>query len=147
MIKLPNISSRVRGSDVEGDWVTVGVLVDKLPPKDTVKGDKYAMWKLSDLSAQSAVVLLFLFGKAYQEHWKMAQGSVVALLNPTIMPNREVGRAHTHTHTHTHTVRYSGYQLQTVSSLSGHPAQADAGRNIPRLHRLSSHYQSRSQVL
>ena len=84
-----------------GSWWT------NWPPKDTVKGDKYAMWKLSDLSAQSAVVLLFLFGKAYQEHWKMAQGSVVALLNPTIMPNREVGRTRTHTHTHTHTHTYS----------------------------------------
>ena len=90
MIKIPNISSRVKGSDIEGDWVTVGVVVDKLPPKESVKGNKYAVWKLSDLSSQSAVVTLFLFGKAYQEHWKMVQGSVVALLNPTIMPNREV---------------------------------------------------------
>ena len=90
MIKIPSISSRVKGNDVEGDWVTVGVVVDKLPPRDSVKGNKYAVWKLSDLSGQSAVVSLFLFGKAYQEHWKMAQGSVVGLLNPTIMPNREV---------------------------------------------------------
>ena len=86
MIRIPNISSRVKGSDIEGDWVTVGVVVDKLPPKESVKGNKYAVWKLSDLSSQSVVVTLFLFGKAYQEHWKMVQGSVVALLNPTICP-------------------------------------------------------------
>ena len=90
MIKIPNISSRVRGSDIVGDWVTVGVVVDKMPPRDSAKGNKYAVWKLSDLSSQSAVVSLFLFGKAYQEHWKMVQSSVVALLNPTVMPNREV---------------------------------------------------------
>ena len=90
MIKIPSISSRVKGSDIEGDWVTIGVVVDKLPPRDSAKGNKYAVWKLSDLSSQSAVVSLFLFGKSYQEHWKMAQGSVVALLNPTIMADREV---------------------------------------------------------
>ena len=91
MIKIPNILSRVRGSDdITGDWVTMGVVVDKLPPRDSAKGNKYAVWKLSDLSSQSSVVSLFLFGKAYQEHWKMVQSSVVALLNPTVMPNREV---------------------------------------------------------
>ena len=90
MVKIPSIASRVRGTDIAGDWVTAGVVVDKLPPKESAKGNKYAVWKLSDLSSQSAVVSLFLFGKAYQEHWKMVQGSVVALLNPTIMPNREV---------------------------------------------------------
>ena len=90
MVKIPNISSRVRGSDIEGDWVTMGVVVDKLPPRESVKGNKYTVWKLSDLSSQSAVVSLFLFGKAFQEHWKMVQGSVVALLNPTIMPDKEV---------------------------------------------------------
>ena len=80
----------------------MGVVVDKFPPKESAKGNKYTVWKLSDLSSQSAVVTLFLFGKAYQEHWKMVQGSVIALLNPTIMPNREVYIilfSHTHTHT------------------------------------------------
>lgn len=97
MIKIPNIASRVRGSDVEGDWVTIGVVVDKLPPRDSAKGNKYAVWKVSDLSSQSAVVSLFLFGKSYQEHWKMVQGSVIALLNPTVMPNREVLSMHNNT--------------------------------------------------
>ena len=90
MVKIPNIPSKVRGGDIEGDWVTSGVVVDKLPPKDSAKGSKFVVWKLSDLSSQSAVVTLFLFGKAYQEHWKLPQGQVVALLNPSIMPNKEV---------------------------------------------------------
>ena len=57
---------------------------------DTAKGEKFSVWKLSDLSGQSAVVSLFLFGRVYQEHWKTAQGTVVALLNPSIMPEKEV---------------------------------------------------------
>lgn len=58
--------------------------------RDTKKGDKYSVWKLSDLSGQSAVVSVFLFGQAYQEHWKTSLGYIVALLNPSILPDREV---------------------------------------------------------
>ena len=58
--------------------------------RDTVKGDKYTIWKLSDLSSQTAVISLFLFGKSYQEHWKTSVGTVVALLNPNIMSGKEV---------------------------------------------------------
>ena len=60
--------------------------------RDTVKGKKFVIWRLSDLSSQTAVVSLFLFGQAYQEHWKIPQGHVVGLLNANIMPNREVSR-------------------------------------------------------
>jgi len=59
--------------------------------RDTVKGKKFVVWRLSDLSSQTAVVSLFLFGQAYQEHWKIPQGHVIALLNANIMPGREVG--------------------------------------------------------
>ena len=58
--------------------------------RDTVKGKKFVVWRLSDLSSQTAVVSLFLFGQVYQEHWKIPQGHVVGLLNANIMPNREV---------------------------------------------------------
>lgn len=59
--------------------------------RDTAKGEKYSIWKLSDLSSQNVVISLFLFGRAHQEHWKTPLGNVVALLNPNIMPSREVG--------------------------------------------------------
>lgn len=90
MLRIASIGSKLQGRDVEGDWVTIGVLVDKLPPKDSAKGDKFSVWKLSDLSSQKSLVSLFLFGKAFQEHWKTPAGHVIALLNPTIMPNKEV---------------------------------------------------------
>ncbi|XP_064400268.1 protein MCM10 homolog [Halichondria panicea] len=89
MVRIPRLLAKVKGGEVEGDWVSIGVIVDKLPPKDSKKGDKYSVWKLSDLSGQSAVVTVFLFGQAYQEHWKTPLGYVVALLNPNIMPGKE----------------------------------------------------------
>ena len=55
-----------------------------------MKGKKYTIWKLSDLSGQSAVVSLFLFGSAFQEFWKMSLGTIIALRNPNIMPDKEV---------------------------------------------------------
>ena len=60
--------------------------------RNTVKGKKFVVWRLSDLSSQSAVVGLFLFGAAYEAHWKTAQGSVVALLNARLLPASEVSR-------------------------------------------------------
>ena len=33
MISIPKLSSKVKDGDIEGDWVTIGVIVDKLPPR------------------------------------------------------------------------------------------------------------------
>ena len=33
MISIPKLSSKVKDGDIEGDWVTMGVVVDKLPPR------------------------------------------------------------------------------------------------------------------
>ena len=37
MVKVPRIVAKVEDGDIEGDWNTIGVVVDKLPPKDSVK--------------------------------------------------------------------------------------------------------------
>ena len=84
-----------------------------------MKGDKYAIWKLSDLSSQTAIISLFLFGKSYQEHWKTSVGTVVALLNPSIMPGKEVREnKQTHTHLHDdktqHLIAYKGTQTHLI---------------------------------
>ena len=52
----------------------------------------YSIWKLSDLAfhLQTSTVSLFLFGENHKQHWKTAEGSVVAVLNPSILPSREV---------------------------------------------------------
>ena len=33
MISIPKLHSKMKDGDIEGDWVTIGVLVDKLPPR------------------------------------------------------------------------------------------------------------------
>jgi minichromosome maintenance protein 10 len=35
-------------------------------------------------------IALFLFGEVYKQHWKTTEGSVIALLNPVILPAKEV---------------------------------------------------------
>ena len=37
MIRIPQILSNIKDGDIDGDWVTIGVIVYKLPPKDTAK--------------------------------------------------------------------------------------------------------------
>ena len=41
MIKLHRIASKVKDGDIEGNWVTIGVIIEKLPPKDSVKVSLY----------------------------------------------------------------------------------------------------------
>ena len=33
MVRIRSLSSKVKNGDMEGDWVTIGVVVDKLPPR------------------------------------------------------------------------------------------------------------------
>ena len=37
MIRIPMVCSHVKDGDIAGEWVTIGVVVSKLPPKDTAK--------------------------------------------------------------------------------------------------------------
>ncbi|XP_062522782.1 protein MCM10 homolog [Corticium candelabrum] len=90
MVKLSRVAEGTLPSIVKDkDWVTIGVIINKLPPKETCKGDKFAAWKLSDLSSSSSVVMLFLFKDVYHTHWKTSQGQVIALLNPNKMQTKE----------------------------------------------------------
>ncbi len=38
IIKISSVQSKVRNNDIEGDWITIGVLMQKLPKK-TAKVD------------------------------------------------------------------------------------------------------------
>ena len=63
------------------------------------QGNTYGIWKLSDLgpnTANECVVVLFLFGDVYKEHWKTTEGSVVALLNASLLPAKEVNTTKLH---------------------------------------------------
>lgn len=54
------------------------------------QGSQYSIWKLSDLSDCTKTVALFLFSGAHKALWKSSVGSVVGVLNPTIMKERQV---------------------------------------------------------
>ena len=78
------------------------------------QGKTYGIWKLSDLGANTTneFVALFLFGDVYKEHWKTTEGSVVALLNASILPAKEVSNW-------THTFNRPGSMIKIHSWLRG----------------------------
>ncbi|XP_054712886.1 protein MCM10 homolog [Uloborus diversus] len=89
MIKMTYIKNFIRGGDIEGDWVTVGVVVQKVPPKTSKNGKTFSIWKMTDLHDCDKIVSVFLFGATHTEHWKTSVGTVVGILNPSIMPSKE----------------------------------------------------------
>lgn len=89
----------VRYSDLSGhlfsgtlkdkDWVICAVIVNKLPPKTTSKGSQYSIWTLSDLKDDIKTFSLFLFSGAHTGLWKTLVGTVIGILNPAIMDQKD----------------------------------------------------------
>ncbi len=71
------------------DWVTIGVVTNSTLSKSAT-GSPFVAWTLSDLD--NAMVTLFLYNDAYSSHWREMEGSVVAVLNPSILPAHEAGK-------------------------------------------------------
>ncbi|EXA47304.1 minichromosome maintenance protein 10 [Fusarium oxysporum f. sp. pisi HDV247] len=78
--------------DVEQDIVMFGILAKKSEPrahKPTQKNGKtedrgkYMVMTLVDLEWE---LDLFLFNSGFTKYWKLTEGTVIAILNPTIMP-------------------------------------------------------------
>lgn len=89
MISLSAIKTQIcQIRDDDTDWVTIGVVITKLPPQISQKGKLFSIWKLSDLKSQN-VVTFFLFGKVHEAHWQIPVGSVIGLLNASIMPEKK----------------------------------------------------------
>ncbi|CAI5747297.1 unnamed protein product [Peronospora destructor] len=74
----------------EIDWVTIGVLTRKTLSKPAANGSTFMVWGLSDLDGTE--LGLFLFGDAYLNHWKEVPGSIVAVLNATLLPATETNK-------------------------------------------------------
>ena len=53
------------------------------------QGKSFCIWKLSDLQDCDKTVSFFLFGNVYKEHWKNELGTVIGLLNPSMMDKAE----------------------------------------------------------
>lgn len=87
--------------EVEGDYVVFGIVAQKSQPRDRkdrnkVKGSneergddggrsKFMVLRLTDLKWE---LDLFLFDTGFSEFWKLTPGSLIAVLNPAIMPPR-----------------------------------------------------------
>jgi minichromosome maintenance protein 10 len=107
ILTIPQLLKTVKAPDwdppdFENDYVVLGVICRKSEPKDTrsnvkeqSKGDKersqsgkFMVIKLTDLKWE---VDLFLFDTGFSQFWKLPLGTVIAILNPDIMPPRDRG--------------------------------------------------------
>ncbi|KAI0459106.1 hypothetical protein F5B21DRAFT_457247 [Xylaria acuta] len=92
-VKAPNFQL----PDIEQDIVVFGILASKSDPrahkntgsnlKEKVEADpvkaKYMVLTLVDLKWE---LELFLFNTGFERYWKLTPGTLLAILNPTIMP-------------------------------------------------------------
>ncbi|KAI5788409.1 hypothetical protein EDC01DRAFT_707729 [Geopyxis carbonaria] len=97
--KLPDllkvvVSPDYEPPDVEGDWITLGVICAKSDPRNVgqntqakADGKKYMVMSITDLKWE---LDLFLFGGGFDRFWKIPVGTVVAILNPNILKPRQV---------------------------------------------------------
>ncbi|XP_023338992.1 protein MCM10 homolog [Eurytemora carolleeae] len=72
MIHMSKIRESIARKETDGDWVTMGVLYYKAPPKTSSNGNDFSIWKLTDLKGEIKTVSLFLFGRAHKELWKLS---------------------------------------------------------------------------
>lgn len=87
-IPMHKIKQHVSSADVDSiDWIVGGVLVGKSPSKTSQKGSQYCIWTLSDLKSGLKTVSLFLFSSAFTSLWKTNVGTVLGVLNPSVMEN------------------------------------------------------------
>lgn len=107
---LPRLLKEVKSPDYyppdcESDYIVMGIIANKTTPLETKVGantrkhgsnsttaedaevgdNKFLVMKLTDLEWE---IDLFLFGAAFKRYWKLTPGTLVALLNPSIMPPR-----------------------------------------------------------
>nr|XP_061809538.1 protein MCM10 homolog [Nerophis lumbriciformis] len=90
LIRLSQVPERLQREKLEdSDWVTFGVLVSKATPQSSSSGKTFSIWKLNDLHNLDVFVSLLLFGDVHKEHWKTEAGTVIGLLNPNSMKQKD----------------------------------------------------------
>lgn len=84
-VKAPDFSA----PDIEEDLVLFAIIASKSGPRshqqnsnDNNRG-KYMILELTDLKWELS---LFLFDSAFDKFWKLTAGTIIAILNPVIMP-------------------------------------------------------------
>ncbi|CAL1542750.1 unnamed protein product [Lymnaea stagnalis] len=89
MISVSKIHLKLKTPDLQGDWVTIAAVVGKTDSKSSSSGKPYSIWKLNDLEDLDNSVSFFLFGEVHKHLWKTDLGTVVGVLNPSIMDSME----------------------------------------------------------
>nr|XP_033470843.1 protein MCM10 homolog [Epinephelus lanceolatus] len=90
LIRLSQVPERMAREKLEdSDWVTFAVLVSKVTPQSSSSGKTFSIWKLNDLHNLEVFVSLLLFGEVHKEHWKTEPGTVIGLLNPNPMKQKD----------------------------------------------------------
>ncbi|TPX35316.1 hypothetical protein SmJEL517_g02319 [Synchytrium microbalum] len=99
-IQLAKIKSSIdkHEGDIIGDWVTIALIAEKSSPRTASNGKKYCVMKMTDLTPFDAsrlgTITVFLFEKSFERHWKEVVGSVVALLNPKLVPPNDTNHSY-----------------------------------------------------
>ncbi|XP_039996343.1 protein MCM10 homolog isoform X2 [Xiphias gladius] len=90
LIRLSQVPERLAREKLEdSDWVTFAVLINKATPQSSSSGKTFSIWKLNDLHNLEVFVSLLLFGEVHKEHWKTELGTVIGLLNPKPMKQKD----------------------------------------------------------
>ncbi|CAL8318390.1 unnamed protein product [Lota lota] len=90
LIRLSQLPQRVVQEKLEeSDWVTFAVLISKVTKQSKGNGNTFSAWTLSDLHDLDVCVTLMLFGNEHKEHWKTEVGTVIGVLNPNLMKQRD----------------------------------------------------------
>ncbi|XP_068572799.1 protein MCM10 homolog [Cebidichthys violaceus] len=90
LIRLSQVPERLAREKLEdSDWVTFAVLVNKVTPQSNSSGKTFSIWKLNDLHNLEVFVSLLLFGEVHKEHWKTEPGTVIGVLNPNLLKQKD----------------------------------------------------------
>ncbi|XP_051544756.1 protein MCM10 homolog isoform X2 [Myxocyprinus asiaticus] len=90
MIRLSQLPDRLARDNLEdSDWVTFAVVINKITPQSKNNGKTFSIWKLNDLHNLEVYVSLFLFGNVHTDLWKTDTGTVIGILNPNPMKNKD----------------------------------------------------------
>ncbi|KAK2892975.1 hypothetical protein Q8A67_012963 [Cirrhinus molitorella] len=90
LIKLSQLPDRLARDNLEdSDWVTFAVVINKITPQSKNNGKTFSIWKLNDLHNLEVNVSLFLFGTVHTDLWKTDTGTVIGILNPNPMKNKD----------------------------------------------------------
>ena len=87
MIPIHRLKNAITFKETEGNWATVGAIFYK-STQTSKNGNKYTLWRMTDLQGDLKTVSVLLFAKANAQHYSMPLNKVVGILNPKVLDDR-----------------------------------------------------------